>query len=87
MTSANLATPESYPRVELADRLLGDRIAIRSAALSNLTGYEYDKVCLERSMITDIRIKLYLVCWNLGETEKIIQQQYDALMKDNLRFR
>ncbi|MDE2419690.1 MAG: hypothetical protein KGO49_00715 [Gammaproteobacteria bacterium] len=36
MTSPNLATLESYPRIELADKLLGDRLAIRSEALSTL---------------------------------------------------
>jgi hypothetical protein len=86
MTSVKLATPESYPRIDLADRLLGDRIAIRSAALSNLTGSEYDQVSLERSTIAHIRKNLYLV-QSLAEIEVIIQQNNEALVQDNAKFK
>ncbi len=86
MTSVKLATPESYPRIELADRLLGDRIAIRSAALSNLTGSEYDHVNLERSTIAQVRKNLYLMR-SLAEIEAIIQQHYEAFKQDEVRFK
>jgi uncharacterized tellurite resistance protein B-like protein len=77
-------TLENLTRIELADRLLGDRIALRSALLSKFRGEDEAKIKAERSAIVQVRKNLYLL--NTDEIEALIATQLKELESDNLNL-
>jgi uncharacterized tellurite resistance protein B-like protein len=77
-------TLSDFARVEWADRVLGDRIAMRSALLPKLVGDEEAKIKAERSAIVKVRKNLYLL--NTDEIEALIAAQLKELESDNLNL-
>jgi hypothetical protein len=77
-------TIENFTRLELADRLLGDRIAMRSALLPTLSGDDEAKVEAARSAIFKIRKSLYSL--NVDDIEALIATQLKELEEDNLNL-
>jgi hypothetical protein len=72
---------EDVARVGLADRVLGDRIAMRSALLPKLSGDDEARIKAERSVIVQVRKNLYLL--DTDEIEALIATQLKELEEDN----
>jgi hypothetical protein len=73
-------TASNFARVELADRVLGDRIAMRSSLLPHLVGAAAATIKAERSVIFQARKGLYSL--NADEIESLIATQLNELDED-----